>query len=363
MKTFIFLALLSVASCKSIDLFDSQLDDLWERFKKKQLDDSSWKTKIAEISRHNLEADLGLRTWTKGLNKYSDLSPEEQRTSMLGYKLPKDFVSEASTWLPPMHAVVPERMDWRENGFVTPVKNQGDCGSCWAFAATGSLEGQHARKTGKLVSLSEQNLVDCTKGNDGCGGGYVALAFHYIKNNKGIDTEISYPYAAKDENAISKFHSGGYMRLCGSSKGDEEALKVAVATVGPISVSIAAASDMFDYSKNGIYDSNKCKNDTKSLNHAVLAVGYGTENGKDYWLVKNSWELALVTMDISKWQEISITCVEPHVPLMYNMNSPPERRMEGDNFCPEGVLWVLSAFIYCKKETKALIKNFKRINK
>ncbi|GIY59251.1 cathepsin L [Caerostris darwini] len=300
MKPFIFLALLSVASCKSIDLFDSQLDDLWESFKNiftKSYDVREETTrrfilenKIAEISRHNLEADLGLRTWTKGLNKYSDMSPEEQRTSLLGYKLPKDFVSQASSWLPPMHAVVPERMDWRDHGFVTPVKNQGKCGSCWAFAATGSLEGQHARKTGKLVSLSEQNLVDCAKGNEGCGGGYVSLAFHYIKNNKGIDTEVSYPYAAKNEKCHFKNSTvgatcTGYVVL---PKGEEEALKVAVATIGPISVSMDAAVDIFDY-KNGIYDSNKCKNDAESLNHAVLAVGYGTENGKDYWLVKNSW--------------------------------------------------------------------------
>ncbi|GFW72819.1 cathepsin L [Trichonephila clavipes] len=164
---------------------------------------------------------------------------------------------------------------------------QEPCGACWAFSSTGSLEGQNMKKTGKLVSLSEQNLIDCSKDNDGCNGGDVSSAFEYIINNGGIDTEDSYPYTAKNGTChFDKANIGatctGYLNV---PDGDEEALKQAVATVGPISVIIDACHNTFINYKSGIFDEPKCRTDIPS--HAVLVIGYGTENGKDYWLVKN----------------------------------------------------------------------------
>ena len=146
-------------------------------------------------------------------------------------------------------------LDWRTEGYVTPVKDQGQCGSCWSFSATGALEGQYFKNTGQLVSFSEQNLVDCSwdQGNDGCDGGVVDYAFEYIKVNNGIDTEDSYPYEAV--NASCRFSAddvGGTLTdYTDVTAGDESALQQAVATIGPISIAIDASHDSFQHYKSG----------------------------------------------------------------------------------------------------------------
>jgi len=205
-----------------------------------------------------------------------------------------DARKNSSRFLPPMNVGdVPESVDWRDHGYVTPVKDQKSCGSCYAFSATGALEGQHMRATSVLVSLSERNLVDCSfmYGNNGCSGGNPENAFKYIKENDGIDTESSYPYTdiEKQECKFKQSTVGaedtGYVNL---ESGDEDALKVAVATQGPISVGIDALHRSFKMYKSGVYDEENCS--SERLDHAVLVVGYGTDpvHG-DYWLVKNSW--------------------------------------------------------------------------
>jgi cathepsin L len=146
-------------------------------------------------------------------------------------------------------------LDWRDKGYVTPVKDQGQCGSCWAFSATGSLEGQNFRVTSKLVSLSEQNLVDCSReqGNFGCSGGLMDRAFQYIQVNNGIDTEPSYPYEAVEgqcrfTTADVGATDTGFTNI---KKKDENALEQAVAIVGPISAAIDASHSSFQLYKQG----------------------------------------------------------------------------------------------------------------
>ena len=184
---------------------------------------------------------------------------------------------------------LPNEVDWRTKGIVTGIKNQGNCGSCWTFSATGSMEGQHALKTGNLVSLSESQIVDCDKHDAGCGGGFMTHAFEYVITNKGIESEEDYPYSP--ENAVCMYNSSNIAATFDSYyvvKGGETGLKEAVATIGPISVAIDASNTDFQLYKSGIYYNPICSKTV--LDHGGLAVGYGTTDaGEDYWLVKNSW--------------------------------------------------------------------------
>lgn len=231
--------------------------------------------------------------YTLALNKFSDLETSEFSRIYNGYRpAPRSNVTRKLYEAPPLNpSLGAATVDWRTKGVVTPVKNQGQCGSCWAFSTTGSVEGQHALKTGSLVSLSEQNLMDCSGayGNEGCNGGLMDDAFRYIIANNGIDTEASYPYLAEDENChFSANNVGaditGYVDI---PSGSENSLQSACYSIGPISVAIDASHMSFQSYSGGVYYEPACS--TQQLDHGVLVVGYGTYNGQDYWLVKNSW--------------------------------------------------------------------------
>jgi len=297
------LVLVFVGITNALSLLNLAQDE-WELFKmthKKNYEneiEERFRMKIylenrQKIAKHNKDGDK--HGYTLAMNHFGDLLPHEFTSRMNGYRreLRNTSLHElvAVSYLSPENVQVPDSIDWREKGAVTPVKDQGQCGSCWSFSATGSLEGQHFRKTGKLVSLSEQNLIDCSTkyGNEGCNGGLMDNAFQYIKENNGIDTEKTYPYEAEDDKCRYKptdkgADDKGYVDI---PQGDEEKLKEAIATVGPVSVAIDASHESFQFYNKGVYIEKKCS--AEDLDHGVLAVGYGTEDGKDFWLVKNSW--------------------------------------------------------------------------
>jgi len=253
------------------------------------------------IEKHNSEYSLGMHTYRLGINHFADFTFEEFRAKYLGTRasMRQNTTKSLTTFQSlPSWIEMPEEIDWRKHHTVTPVKNQAQCGSCWAFSTTGSLEAAHARATGKLVSLSEQQLVDCSGhyGNNGCNGGLMDNAFEYVLKNGGVDTEESYPYLGKQEKChfMTKNIGSTCSGFVDVKSGDELALKSALATVGPVSIAIDVTEDKFMLYKDGIFVDDECSNEPNQLNHGVLIVGYGTDpkmgqKHHDYWIVKNSW--------------------------------------------------------------------------
>uniref|UniRef100_A0A672YAR3 Cathepsin La n=1 Tax=Sphaeramia orbicularis TaxID=375764 RepID=A0A672YAR3_9TELE len=218
-----------------------------------------WEKNLRKIELHNLEQSMGKHSYRLGMNRYGDLSLQEFRQVMRGYRTEARRKTTGSMFMEPNFLNTPKAVDWRQKGYVTPVKDQGNCGSCWAFSATGALEGQRFRKTGKLVSLSEQNLIDCSRpeGNQ--------------------TTRVWTP------------RTPTHTREQTTTRGSDEGC----GPVGPVSVAIDTRQDTFQFYESGIYYEKNCSSD--ELDHAVLVVGYGYEgeheDGRKYWIVKNSWSV------------------------------------------------------------------------
>lgn len=224
------------------------------------------------------------------VNQFADWTWEEFQRHRLGAAQNCSATLKGSHKL--AHSVAPVEKDWRAEGIVSPVKNQGHCGSCWTFSTTGALEAAYAQAFGQNISLSEQQLVDCAGAfnNFGCNGGLPSQAFEYVKYNGGLDTEEAYPYTGKDGECKFSAQNVG-VQVHGSvniSFGAEDELKDAVAFVRPVSVAFEVVNG-FRFYKEGVYTSTTCGSAPMDVNHAVLAVGYGVEDGVPYWIIKNSW--------------------------------------------------------------------------
>ncbi|PIN06743.1 Cysteine proteinase Cathepsin L [Handroanthus impetiginosus] len=231
--------------------------------------------------------EVGTRPYKLGINAFADLTKEEFKATRNGLKVKS---CKITSFKYENVSALPSSMDWRKKGAVTPIKDQAQCGSCWAFSAIAATEGIHQLSTGKLISLSEQEIVDCdrTSQDQGCEGGYMEDAFEFITKNKGIATESTYPYQATNGTCNKTKESSHAANISGYEKvpiNNEEALLKAVAHQ-PVSVSIDAGGLAFQFYSSGVFTGD-CGTD---LDHGVAAVGYGkTDDGTKYWLVKNSW--------------------------------------------------------------------------
>ncbi|NWI37205.1 CATL2 protein, partial [Picathartes gymnocephalus] len=293
--------LLALLGCATAP--DPALEEAWEEWKSLYTKEYSgeaeavrrevWEQNLRYIQQHNQEESQGKHSYRLAMNHFGDLTNQEFNELMNGY-IPVRREEPAPIFQASAALKAPVKVDWRAKGYVTPVKSQGDCGSCWAFSATGALEGLMFRKTGKLVVLSEQNLIDCTqtRGNEGCRGGHMQQAFQYVREN-GLNSERTYPYKGTD-NSRCQYDPQDKAATCSGYKtvptGNEVALQQVVADVGPVSVAVDARSQNFQFYKSGLYT---CASGQQNVTHAMLLVGYDTTQlGKrnvSYWILKNSW--------------------------------------------------------------------------
>jgi len=292
MKTIAAMGLAAAATAAPVDEVRMQADFVafMKTHKKEYASDevfgryNVFKNNVARINHHNSQK-LG---WTMAVNEFADLTQDEFKATYYGYKPRANDYARSQNVADLSDVKVQDgSLDWNAKGAVTPVKNQGQCGSCWSFSTTGGMEGAHQIKTGNLVSFSEQQLVDCagSSGNQGCNGGLMDDAFEWIIQNGGLCTESSYPYTARDGICKKSCSTAGTISSYKDvAKGQESALTPAV-NIGPVSIAIEADQSSFQFYSGGVMDGTCGQN----LDHGVLLAGYGSDGGKDYWLVKNSW--------------------------------------------------------------------------
>ena len=272
---------------KQFSNFQDKFVKKYENIKELETRFEIFRTNLRNIIIHNMDRS---QNFTMGVNQFTDLTPEEFKAQYVsGLKAEVGLAGCGS--FSGSASGAPASIDWRAKGAVTSVKDQGQCGSCWTFSATGAVEGAWAIAKGQLIDLSEEELVECAGlkyGSMGCSGGQMEGAFKYIIE-KGQCSLSSYPYTSgTGQSGACKTSCSPVAKLssCSDVKpNDQLSLKAAVAKQ-PVSIAIEADTKYFQSYSSGILTSSSCGT---NLDHGVLITGYGTENGIDYWMVKNSW--------------------------------------------------------------------------
>jgi C1A family cysteine protease len=305
----VFGAVLLLATANALPTFNSALDNQWEAYK---MDFNKSYTAAEEWSRReafemNVKAIDEMNEAEDsdavfGLTKFSDLTADEFKQRHMGYvRQPHNGITIDLAELP-SNITVPTSVDWRQKGAVSKVKDQGQCGSCWAFSTTEEVESAVFMSTGKLPVLSTQQIVSCDKQDLGCNGGDTVSAYAYLKKAGGLDTASDYPDKSHksgksgrcswDKKTAAKVSGFSYaVKPCSKGKcnnQDEDALAAALATKGPISICVNAGGNGWQNYKRGVY-TKKCSGAANKMDHCVQLVGFNKEGSQPYWIVRNSW--------------------------------------------------------------------------
>ena len=302
MNKFLLVLVLALAACNA-DL-DKLLFQQFQKFIKKY--HKKYESINEFLARHEVfkrnvmatfkEENLGYRT---GITKFSDLTQQEFAKTYLNLNYDAMAMANFEPTIVKVKNAAPDAWNWKDQGVVSDVKDQGSCGSCWAFSTMGNLEGLYALEKGVVKTFSEQQLVDCDTLDSGCNGGLMEYSFTWLKDNGGFNLDTDYPYKGtkqackSDSSKYVDMKVTGYKKLANGYSNwdcvDEDGIKELLYETGPLAVALNA-NPLQTYS-SGILDKTAAQCPTSGLNHAVTMVGYGTDSasGKDYWLVKNSW--------------------------------------------------------------------------
>jgi len=255
-----------------------------------------WTEEMEMVEEHNNEVEEGKHTYTLGENEFSDWTLQEFLDTMTGYNESLDSSVLSDPTLEgkfPHSSGFPQSWDCRDHGLVSTVRSQGSCGSCWAFAVVGAVEGSWAKEKGQLFRLSEQELIDCDKSDGGCNGGGISSALTWVHNHHGLAKNTDYGVGHYHPSQGTCHHKeeetvASLKRVRHVASKNEADLKRAVHNAGPVAMSVHVNKKFKAY-KSGIFNDPACPKN--SANHAMLTVGwkYSTKYKKTKWIVKNSW--------------------------------------------------------------------------